>query len=366
MDMKRDAKAIWVLVKDSLEAWTEDYAPSMGAALAYYTLFSIAPLLIIVIAVVGFFFGQDAAQGQIFAQLRGLIGPEGAASIQGLVRSASRPKAGAIASAISVVTLLVGATTVFSELQTDLNRIWKVPPTRKKSGLWKLLRERLLTFGMVLGVGFLLLVSLVISAGLSAVGSLWAGSAGWEGVLEALNFVVSVAVATGLFALMYKLLPNIDIGWRDVWIGSGVTALLFAVGKSLIGLYLGKSGVVSGYGAAGSLVVLLLWVYYSAQIFLVGAEFTWIYAHRYGSCKDKDRATQQATAASTRPPAERLAGESRGAPGVQRPPSTLVPSWSTLARTQPALAVGMAVAAGMAIGELFERVVERLDRRGRL
>ncbi|MBA3505318.1 MAG: YihY/virulence factor BrkB family protein, partial [Betaproteobacteria bacterium] len=243
-----------------------------------------APLLIIVIAVAGFVFGQEAVQGEIAAQLGGLIGEEGAVAVQGLVESANEPKEGIIATVISVVILVIGATTVFGELQSSLDRIWRVPAPPDASGILNLLRSRLFSFGMVLGLGFLLLVSLVASAGLSAFGNWWGGAfGGWEALLHVLNLVISFALITGLFAMIYKIMPRAEIAWRDVWVGAAVTALLFEIGKLLIGLYLGKSGVTSGFGAAGSLVVLLVWVYYSAQIFLLGAEFTWVYAREHGS-----------------------------------------------------------------------------------
>jgi membrane protein len=280
-------KRAWTLVKESISGWVDDYAPSMGAAIAYYTLFSIAPLLVIVIAIAGLVFGAEAAQGAIVAQLDALIGGEGAAAVQGLLRSANEPARGVVATIVSVVTLLIGATTVFGEVQSALDRIWEVPAAKKTSGPWSLLRQRLLSLGMVLVLGLLMLVSLVLSAALAALGSWWGSFFdGWEALLHAINFIVSFGLITGLFAAIYKLMPRASIAWRDVWIGAVVTALLFTVGKSLIGLYLGKSGVTSGFGAAGSMVVLLVWVYYSAQIFLLGAEFTWVYAHRRGSRRE--------------------------------------------------------------------------------
>jgi len=295
------AGSIWQLVRDAVKAWVDDYAPSMGAALAYYTVFSIAPLLIIVIAVAGALLGEEAVQGELAAQLGGLLGREGALAVQGLVASASEPKEGIFATAISIVMLVIGATTVFGELQSSLDRIWRVPAPAKESGIWNLLRTRFLSFGMVLGFGFLLLVSLVLSAGLAAFGTWWGGAfSGWEVLLQMLNLLISFVLVTGMFAMIYKIMPRAPIAWRDVWVGAAVTALLFVVGKFAIGLYLGTSGVTSGFGAAGSLVVLLVWVYYSAQIFLLGAEFTWVFAHQYGS--------------------------KRGEPGVSTPPS--VPSHS--------------------------------------
>ena len=280
---------IWPLIKLSVVSFRKDYASSMGGALAYLTLFSIAPILIIVIAVAGFFLGAEAARGEIVMQLRGLLGDDGAAAVQGLLESASKPEEGLFATVVSVVLLIVGATSTFAELQSDLDRIWRAEP-KPTSGLWSLLRSRLLSFGMVLALAFLLLVSLVISAALSALGSWWGGwFEGWAVLLEAVNFVVSLAITTGLFALIYKFLPRAEIAWHDVWIGATVTALLFAVGKFLIGLYIGHSGIASGFGAAGSFVVLLVWVYYSAQIFLLGAEFTWVYTHERGSRRGQDR-----------------------------------------------------------------------------
>jgi membrane protein len=275
---------IWHLITRSVSAWMDDYAPSMGAAIAYYTLFSIAPLLVIVIAISGVVFGAEAAQNAIVAQLEGLIGHEGAVAIQGLIRSASEPGRGATAAIVGAVTLFIGATSVFAELQSALDRIWEVPAGKKASGIWQLIRQRLLSFGMILVLGLLMLVSLVVSAALAAFGRWWGAFFGdWETMLHAVNLFVSFAVVTGLFAAIYKIMPRAEIAWRDVWIGAVVTALLFTIGKFLIGLYLGKSGVTSGFGAAGSMVVLLVWVYYSAQIFLLGAEFTWVYAHASGS-----------------------------------------------------------------------------------
>ena len=277
-------RQIWELTKKSVTAWRADHASSMGGALAYYTLFSTAPILIIAIAVAGFFFGEEAARGEIFVQLRGLLGDDGAAAVQGLLESASKPAQGVVATLSSIALLILGATTVFAELQTDLDRIWKAPAAERKSGLWTLLRSRVLSFGVVLALGFLLLVSLILSAALAALGGWWgAYFEGWETILETINFVVSLAITTGLFAMIYKLLPSVDIAWRDVWIGATVTAVLFALGKTLIGFYIGRSSVASGFGAAGSFVVLMIWVYYSTQIFLLGAEFTGVYAREHGS-----------------------------------------------------------------------------------
>lgn len=272
------------LSKQSVNAWLDDYAPSMGAAIAYYTVFSIAPLLIIVIAVAGLIWGQDAVRGEIFGQLAGLLGKEGAAGIQSLLASADKPTEGIVSTVISVVILIIGATTVFAELQSALDRIWKVPTQQKKSGIWATLRSRLLSFGLVLGLAFLLMVSLVTSAALSAFGG-WVGGLmpGWELLLQFINVVLSIAFTAILFAMIYRYMPQVEIAWRDVMVGGLVTAVLFQVGKVLISLYIGKSAVASPFAAAGSVVVLLVWVYYAAQVFLLGAEFTWVYANRHGS-----------------------------------------------------------------------------------
>ena len=276
---------VWSLVKQSVARWTDDYAPSMGAALSYYTIFSIAPLLLLLIAIAGFAFGDDAASGALFDQLRGMLGDDGAAVAQRLVASAREPRTTVVATIVGIVTLVLGATTVLMELQSALDRIWRAPPEPK--GVWAMLRRRMLSVSLILAIGFLLLVSLVASAAMAAIGKWGApylASARW--IFEIANVAASLAVVTVLFALIYKILPRVRIGWKDVWIGAGVTAILFTIGKSLIGLYLGRSAVASGFGAAGSVVVLLVWVYYSAQIFLLGAEFTAVYAMRFGSLRD--------------------------------------------------------------------------------
>lgn len=297
---------IWDLIKKSIGAWVDDDAPSMGAALAYYTLFSIAPLLIIAIAVAGFVFGQEAARAEIVAQIQDLVGRDGAIAIQEMLRSAKVPAQDIVATVVSIITLVIGATTVFGELQSDFDRIWKVSAPEKETSIWTLLRARLLSFGLVLGLCFLLLVSLVINAATAAFGKWSIGFLeGWETFLYVLNFSISFSVTTLLFAMIYKIMPRARIAWRDVWVGAAVTALLFEIGKFLIGLYLGKINVASGFGASGSLVVVLVWVYFSAQIFLLGAEFTWVYFRVYGS-----KADQRGSMGSQ---AERVPG-ARGAP----------------------------------------------------
>ena len=273
-------RRLWVLVKKTVTAWQDDYAQSMGAALAYYMVFSVAPLLVIVVAVAGFFFGQSAAQGELYMQLRDALGDEGAATVQALVKSASSPHRGMLAGVVGFVVLVVGATTVFAELQSALDRIWRVPLQQRGRGVWHLLRGRLLAFGLVLIAGLMLLVSIVIGTAIHSFAHWWGRiPGGWHRIIEGLDIVISMILATMLFAMIYKWMPRAKVAWRDVWTGAFVTAVLFELGKLLIGVYLGKTAIASAFGAAGSIVVLLVWVYYSAQIFLLGAEFTWVYAN---------------------------------------------------------------------------------------
>ena len=286
MNAPRTVQAWWALVKAAVSAWTDDYAPSMGAALSYYTMFSLAPLLLIVISIAGLIFGADAARGEIFGQLRGLMGADAAKAIEGILASVSKPAESLSATLIGVVVLLIGATSVFGELQDALDRIWRAPARDRTSGPWSLLRTRLLSFGMILGIAFLLMVSLVLGAVMAALGKWWGGIfGGWEVLAQSVNLLAGFALTTAVFAMIYKLMPRVKVHWHDVWLGAVVTALLFTAGKFLIGLYIGRSGVASAFGAAGSLIIVLVWVYYSAQVFLMGAEFTWVYARTYGSLR---------------------------------------------------------------------------------
>jgi membrane protein len=271
------------LLRDTVTKWMDDHAQRMGAALAFYTVFSLAPLLLIVIAIAGLVFGQEAAEGQIIGQIQGFVGEDSAKAIQVMLENARKPSSGLIATGLALITLIFGATGVFAQLQDALNTIWGVE-TKPGLGIIQTLKDRFISFVAVLGSGFLLLVSLVLSAGLAAVGeTMGALLPASEAILQAINFFVSFVVITLLFAMIYKLIPDVSNRWKDVWIGAAITALLFAIGKSLIGLYLGKSDVGLAYGAAGSLVVILLWVYYASQIFLFGAEFTAVYAASHGS-----------------------------------------------------------------------------------
>ncbi|MEO8545181.1 MAG: YihY/virulence factor BrkB family protein [Burkholderiaceae bacterium] len=274
----------WTLIKRSVSAWSDDYAQSMGAALAYYSVFSMAPLLLLVISVAGLVFGQEAARGEVFSALQGLMGVEAATAIQNMLSAMSKPSNGVSGTLVSIAALMVGATTVFAELQDSLDRIWRVPNRVKPGGIWGLVRARILSLGMILGLGFLLMVSLVMSAAVSALGKWWGVYFGqWEILLQVVNELVGILVTAIGFGLIYKFMPRVRVDWHDVWWGAAITALLFTVGKFLIGLYIGKTGIASGFGAAGSIAVVFVWVYYSAQIFLLGAEFTWIYSQMFGS-----------------------------------------------------------------------------------
>jgi len=275
---------VTTLAKETVTRWTEDKASALAAALAYYSLFSLAPLVLIAVAVAGLAFGQQAAEGQLYSQLAGLMGDATAKALQGMVANMHQQEGGGIvATIVGIATLLFGASGVFAQLQDSMNTIWKArSPTT--NGIVDFLRVRMLSFSMVLGIGFLLLVSLILSAVLAAVGEyLGLFLPGGAAVGHALNATVSLVVVTALFAMIYKLLPDTPVAWSDVWVGSLLTSFLFTVGKFAIGFYLGKASVASSYGAAGSVVILLLWVYYSSLILYLGAEFTHVYSMRHGS-----------------------------------------------------------------------------------
>jgi len=278
------AKDVVTLLKETVAEWSEDKVPLWAAALAYYTIFSLAPLLLIAITIAGLAFGEEAARGEIVGQIRGLVGQEGAEAIQGMIQNVNRPNSGGtLATIIGVVTLLFGASGVFGQLQDALNTIWGVKP-KPGRGIASFIQTRFLSFAMVLVIGFLLLVSLVLSAALAAITTFFSHFLPTFVALgQLLNFVLSFGFITLLFAAIYKFLPDVNVAWKDLWIGAATTSLLFNIGKFLIGLYLGNSGASSAYGAAGSLVILLLWVFYSAQIILFGAEFTQVFAKHRGS-----------------------------------------------------------------------------------
>ncbi len=271
------------LFKVTFKDWRQDKASRLAAALAYYTIFSLAPTLIIAVAVAGMVFGTEAAQGELIHQLQGFLGNDAARTIQELIADANQPQTGSIAALAGIATLLFGASQVFAELQDSLNTIWGVAP-KPGRGIWQILRERFLSFAMVLSIGFILLVSIVLSAFIAAAGhyiqDLLPGS---ESLLQILNIGVSFFIITLLFAMIFKVLPDVVVAWRDVWIGAALTSALFGLGKFLISVYLGQSAVASTFGAASSIIILVLWVYYSAQILFFGAEFTKVFAKTFGS-----------------------------------------------------------------------------------
>ena len=276
--------AIKELLGQTWKEWQKDDATRIGAALAYYTTFSLAPLLVVATSVAGLVYGKDAAEGEVTKQLTNMLGEQGADQVQTMLANAHSHEGGVIATIAGTVAVLIGCGTVFVELQAALNRMWETPPKEEKGGILGWLKKRGLSFGLVVVIGFLLLVSLMVSAVLSGAGdALGARIELPPAILSVLNFLVSTAVIGALFSLLYKVLPDEKIDWGDVWVGGLVTAVLFSIGKALIGLYLGNSSVASAYGAAGSLAVVLIWIYYSAQLVLFGAEFTQVYAHRHGS-----------------------------------------------------------------------------------
>jgi membrane protein len=286
--------SVWGLIKQTASSWNEIDAPRLGAALAFYTMMSVAPLLVVSIGVAALAFGRQAASGQIVWQIQDLVGTEGGKAIQSMLASASKPGRGIAATVVGFLMLLFGASAVFGELRDSLDTVWGVRPA-VGCGLKGMIRYRFFSFALVMGIGFLLIVSLLFSALIALLGKFLGGFLPVpELLLHLANLAISWVAVTALFALLYKFVPDVKIEWRDVWIGAAVTSFLFSVGKFLIGLYLGKASVGSAYGAAGSLVVFLVWVYYSAQIFFLGAEFTHVFAGRHGS-----RAEQRAGRAKT-------------------------------------------------------------------
>jgi len=270
-------RRLWAVLKRAVAGWWHDNVPHLGAALSYYTLFSLAPILVVAISIGGLAFGAEAVRGEIVGQIDGLVGHTGA-----VLEGAAKPSSSVPATIIGIMTFFLGATGAFLELQTALNAIWRVKPKASGSFLRALMIDRLISFGLVVGVGFLMLTSLLVSAGLAALHTYMGETFPGGAVLwEAVNVIVSLAVISILFAMVYKVLPDVELAWRDVWVGGLVTAGLWTVGKLLIGLYLGTSALASSYGAAGSVIVLLVWVYYSAQIILLGAEFTREYVKEF-------------------------------------------------------------------------------------
>jgi membrane protein len=280
---------VFGLIKEAGNDWIEDKAPRLSAATAYYTILSLAPLLVIAVSIAGWVFGKDKARAELVHQFEELVGKSGAEAVKTMLDHASQPGSGTVALVIGVMTLLLGASGVFGELQSAFNAVWNAPP-KKSSGVWGMVKDRFLSFAMVLGVGFLLLVSLVLSTVLSGVGQYLTGNLpGGPALMRLLELLVSFGIVTLLFALMFKYLPDVDVPWRETWIGAAVTAALFTLGKYLIGLYLGQAAVASPYGAAGSIVALVVWVYYSAMILFFGAELTQALTRRNHPNLGKDR-----------------------------------------------------------------------------
>lgn len=287
------------VAKQTFKEFGEDKAPRLGAALAYYTVFSIGPLLLIAVAMAGIFLGQEAAQGQISSELGKVFGTQMSKALEQMIEAAAKPKSGTIATIVGVVMLLVGASGLFAQLKDALNTIWNVEK-KEASGIKGMVKERFLSMAMVLAIGFLLLISLAFDAAISAMGP-WLGRlVGGEALVQGLQLLLSFAISTVLFAAIFRILPDLTIAWRDVWLGSVLTSILFVVGKWALGLYLGKAAVGSAYGAAGSLVILLVWVYWSAQILFLGAEFTQVYARTFGSLQG-DTSKREARAQAKRP-----------------------------------------------------------------
>jgi membrane protein len=296
MERKSLPRKLWEIIRESGMAYMDDGALSKGAAIAYYTVTSIAPVLIIVIAIAGLAFGQEAARGAISSEVSGLMGKQSADVLESAVKSASSQSAGIIASIIGIVTLIVTASGVFGEMQTALNAIWRAEP--HGTTVSRLVRARLASLGLVGALGFLLLVSLVVSAGITALGHFIDNALPFGAlILHVVSFIVSYLLVTLMFGAIYKVLPDRELTWRDVMVGAAVTGLLFTIGKMLIGIYLGSSSMASSYGAAGGLLIMLVWIYYSAQIFLLGAEFTKVYASNYGSLVGTEAAHSVAQAA---------------------------------------------------------------------
>lgn len=273
---------VWAMVKETVLSFMEDEALTRGAAMAFYTVTSLAPILLIVIAIAGLFFGEDAAQHALTGEFQSLIGKQSAEILQSIIENAGKKSSGILATAVGVVTLLIAASGVFGEMQRSLNTIWKTKPTG--TTVSRIIRARAASLGLVAALGFLLMISLVISAGLSALGDFFNTVLPFGTlILSALNFVISFGMIAFLFAAIYKILPDKQLEWGDVIVGAIATSLLFTIGKSLIGWYLGSSSVASSYGVAGALIIVMLWTYYSSQIFLLGGEFTKAYARRHGS-----------------------------------------------------------------------------------
>jgi membrane protein len=331
------------LFKETYNEFSEDKVPRLGAALAYYTIFSIGPLLLIAVAMSGLMLGHEAARGQVSQELGKFFGSQMAQSLEQMIEAAAKPKSGKLATIVGVLTLLLGASGVFGQLKDALNTIWNVQP-RKAGGIIGFIKDRFLSMAMVLGIGFLMLVTLLLDTVISAMGK-WMGTlVGGEAVAYVISLVVSFAVATVLFAAIFRILPDLKIAWHDVWLGAVFTSLLFVLGKWGLGLYLGKAAVGSAYGAAGSLVILLVWVYWSAQIMLFGAEFTQVYARTFGSLQG-DTSKRDARAQAARP-------EDRPKPAMPVPTRAPVPMYAKTKSTGGLAKVAIGGVAGLVFGAI--------------
>lgn len=291
------AARAWALVRKGVGDFLDDEPFEKAAAVSYYTLLALAPLLLVVLAIAGMVFGRDAVEGRIVDEMRGLVGEKGAEAVQLVIQNASAPQESRVSMVLGILTLLIGASGVFIQLQSALNRIWDVAAAPKRNALWVFLRHRLISMAMVFGLGFLMLVSLIVSASLSAINAYYESVLPWAGVWLVLNAFGSLLVITLLIAMIFRFLPDVRLAWRDVWLGALVTAVLFTLGKTAIGAYLGRASIGSSYGAAGSVVVLVVWVYYASMIFFIGAEITQV----YGRWRDRIRPTDDAVPAKQKP-----------------------------------------------------------------
>jgi membrane protein len=352
-------KSFFHLLRQTFKEWNEDHAPRLAAALAYYTAFSIAPLLVVVIGVVGIVVSQNTVQNQILSQVQRSVGPDAAKWVADLITNASKPADGLLATILGIVTLLLGAGGAFGQLQDALNTIWDVDPSstgKRNTGVVYQIQNRFLSFGMVLVVGFLLLVSLVINAVITAMSTYVVNLVpGYEFLLSLVNLVISLLVITALFAMLYKFLPKVKLEWRDVIVGAALTTVLFSIGRFLLGWYLGRSGTASTYGAAGSFVLILLWIYYSAQIVLFGAEFTQVYARRHGSLQTSGVVP---TSPQTSPPT--VDGPNSVQPGVVVKPAALSTAPTTVAKPSTGSALsGIVFAVGVFLAAVLANLFNR-------
>jgi membrane protein len=365
---------VFPLLKTAFNDWSEDQAPRLAAALSYYTVFSLAPVLVIVVAVAGLAFGADQVRASLVEQVRGMLGDEGAGLVLGMLQAAARPKDSIVAIAIAFGTMVLGASGLFAQLQDALNTVWEVKPKTGR-GFTGILKDRFLSFSMVLGVGFLLLVSLVLAAGLQALQTFAEGRvSALAPVFQAAGFLVDLGFTTLLFAMLFKFLPDVKLRWSDVWTGAVITAVLFAIGKFALGAYIGRGAVGSAYGAAGSLAIVLIWVYYSAQILLFGAEVTQAYAKQRGSwVQPKENAIAAAASGRRegdreRAPAPVAAPAAARAPLAVRAPDRLarpvVPEVMAGTPRRPPAFIG-GVALGIVFGFVNDRVRRRLSPSGR-